>query len=628
MTKRSFYPKQSLVAAAVLSALLALSACHKDVIQPEGGGAGEPRANTYITVSLNIGTMSAAPRAALRAEDTEHHNAHTKEPEWKGRDRIDKVILYLFDDENSPATVKTFAGAEVPEIDATGKMTLKPWKTTIGSKTIYAIINPSAEIEAALTQANTGLQAFDTAYRADYDFLVSDKAEFQSFWDGEANAKFRTAFNNSSISDSGQDIESYLFRHGMVKPSIAFTYPKLDREGSAISDEATGEMFFEDVILMTGEPVTKNILPNVTEAMASAGQNTLSLVLRRAVAQAVVTLNGVKFYNAEEGTGYSDRNQSLAIGSDGTMLHHLRWTVQQYEAKSYLSAQGTTATDTRSPKYDFISKDPQSYDSGYYHLPSDVTATEVDKWYDVPAYSPYIDGETGLYKSYTKESLAEELATPSLYAAWSDAKNSPTFYTSPRFITETTHAYNEASYRKGNTAYYVVAGILVPGESRMGKAQTVTDPDYSEKGTTLYYGIADGLYYTDYATAYRANNAGAEPTTTPTDGKAAAKLQDNLITYVDGFCYYIAWVNPDTSDAKSWKMSPVVRNNFYHMNINGFSRPGYSGIPLLPGGDHPLTPDPDDPVPGPDEPLKDSETHMAATVTVRGWGVHAYEITF
>lgn len=622
------------LSAIALVAIMSMTGCQKRDIELNDRG-NDPLANTYITVSLNIGTMSSAPRAALRGEDVEHHNKHTTEPEWKGRDKINKLIIYLFDDENAPAKVQNFEGNNVPQPDQHGKVTLKPWKTTEGEKTVFAIINPSAAIESALTAANTSLTTFKAAYEKDYDFLVRDQNEAKAYWDSPANAAVKVAWDASaygSNTEAADRVKGYLFRYGMVKPEIAFSQVKLGAQGEAVMDEQ-GEPEFSDVIMMTGTPVSKNILPNVSEAQATAGTNTLSLVLRRVVAQAVVTLNGQTFYyDVNTDMGFKNREASLSIGNDGAKLHRLRWTVQQFEQKSYLSSKGNMAQNTQSTKYNFISNASQSYDtSGYYYLPMDQVANEVEKWLDVPSF--YHDVTTDNLVAFTKETSPAVLANPTLYSGWSDPKNEPYFFTAPHFITETTHPYDEASYRKGNTAYFVVAGILEPGVGQMGVGQTVTAPNYNYitnkvTASTLYYGLADGKYYTDYATAYKANNGGVAPTTVPTTAAEAKKLKDNLVTYVDGYCYYVAWVNPDTNDSKTWKTSPVVRNNFYHMNIAGFTKPGYSGIPLIPGGDHPLTPDPDDPVPGPDEPLKDAETHMAATVTVQGWGVHAYEVTF
>lgn len=70
---------------------------------------------------------------------------------------------------------------------------------------------------------------------------------------------------------------------------------------------------------------------------------------------------------------------------------------------------------------------------------------------------------------------------------------------------------------------------------------------------------------------------------------------------------YYAWLNPNTGDPSNSYASPVLRNNIYHMHINGFTRMGLSAIPFVPEMPHnspyrflntPL--DPDEQVPAPD----------------------------
>ena len=45
---------------------------------------------------------------------------------------------------------------------------------------------------------------------------------------------------------------------------------------------------------------------------------------------------------------------------------------------------------------------------------------------------------------------------------------------------------------------------------------------------------------------------------------------------------YYAWLNPNTQDSSNTYASPVLRNNIYHMHINGFTRMGLSAIPFVP----------------------------------------------
>lgn len=96
---------------------------------------------------------------------------------------------------------------------------------------------------------------------------------------------------------------------------------------------------------------------------------------------------------------------------------------------------------------------------------------------------------------------------------------------------------------------------------------------------------------------------------------------------------YYAWVNPNTTNNRTWYSSPVLRNNIYHMHITGFTKMGLSGIPFV------KTPndkrftylhniDPDEKVPSNDEYLPIQDPYMNVKVTNVGWGIHSYKKQF
>ena len=94
---------------------------------------------------------------------------------------------------------------------------------------------------------------------------------------------------------------------------------------------------------------------------------------------------------------------------------------------------------------------------------------------------------------------------------------------------------------------------------------------------------------------------------------------------------YYAWLNPNTQDSSNTYASPVLRNNIYHMHINGFTRMGLSAIPFVPREPE-ESPyyflhgafDPDEKVPAAGAPLNaTSSTGQPASITAR-----SYTITF
>lgn len=96
---------------------------------------------------------------------------------------------------------------------------------------------------------------------------------------------------------------------------------------------------------------------------------------------------------------------------------------------------------------------------------------------------------------------------------------------------------------------------------------------------------------------------------------------------------YYAWVNPNTTDNRTWYSSPVLRNNIYHMHITGFSKMGLSGIPFVKKPDDPRFSflhniDPDEKVPSNNEYLPIQNPYMNVQVTNVGWGIHSYKKQF
>lgn len=112
------------------------------------------------------------------------------------------------------------------------------------------------------------------------------------------------------------------------------------------------------------------------------------------------------------------------------------------------------------------------------------------------------------------------------------------------------------------------------------------------------------------------------------DGKIGDYMQNTRLLMV-----YYAWVNPNTTDNRTWYSSPVLRNNIYHMHITGFSKMGLSGIPFV---KRPTDPrftylhniDPDEKVPSTKEYLPIESPYMGVQVNNVGWGIHSFKKQF
>lgn len=138
--------------------------------------------------------------------------------------------------------------------------------------------------------------------------------------------------------------------------------------------------------------------------------------------------------------------------------------------------------------------------------------------------------------------------------------------------------------------------------------------DYTTKPTTK-----DKVVNYEIMTRYRGVNI---------DGKPGDYMQNTRLLMV-----YYAWVNPNTTNNRTWYSSPVLRNNIYHMHITGFSKMGLSGIPFVKKPNDPRFTylhniDPDEKVPSNDEHLPIQDPYMNVKVTNVGWGIHSYKKQF
>ena len=339
-----------------------------------------------------------------------------------------------------------------------------------------------------------------------------------------------------------------------------------------------------DIIAMSCvEPMPLTVNPGVSKSDAEAGtDNRADLTVRRLVAQAAVTTSADKF--------------EVKDASDNTLItfNDLKWDVMQYEQSTYLmpqpTAAGADATRVefcKTPSFEFI-----------------PTATN----YTTDAGTKYA------YRAFDGTEVSTLAAT-----ANDAAKIAAIVATPMRFITETTHLKGGklatdggsapfTGYRKGNTTYVIISAKITPSGTAWATGEE------AKSGDDLFYGVQDKKFYKDEAVA-KANN---EPSTAFTDGR------DNVIKYTGGLCYYVAWLNPDNVGDPT--VSPIIRNNIYHLNIKLIKSLGYSGNPLNPNGDNPQ--DPDDKTPKPEETLYPVNTYMAVTVTIINWGVHSHDIEF
>ncbi|WP_315561292.1 Mfa1 family fimbria major subunit [Porphyromonas endodontalis] len=208
--KQKFLSKWIFAGAALV---LGLTACNN---KNEDDLAREKGYDTYSTISLSL---PASPRAG----DDDYNKVDT----YEGIDHIKSLTLYMID--NADLTAKPeaqhFLESSLHLDGATGKVTMAPFRTKSGNKTVYAVINITDAIKNVLDAANNATD-FKTAYEDAYE-----------------------AFGANPIAqlESGKD-----------------------------------------VIVMSGKPVTQEIKPNVS-ALNAPAINNVPITLSRAAARVSVT---------------------------------------------------------------------------------------------------------------------------------------------------------------------------------------------------------------------------------------------------------------------------------------------------------------------------------------------------
>lgn len=232
---------KSLLLAGSAALLVALTGCQQRDLN--GGNTPAPEGTTYMSVSIR----NLIPEVNRPRTITEDQSFNGK-GEWAGRDKIQRVKVYIIDEENGTITSqivepKTGSDHSVVNTASDSKISdFKAWKTTPGNKTIYALIN-----------------GVGTQYETDLDAATA--------------ATFATEYAKVVTMTTETGIEP--------------TYGKLD----------TGK----DLLVMTGAPAKLNVLRGVTKEQAEGGQNKASIEVRRGLAQAVVTQEKDKTFDIKIG---------------------------------------------------------------------------------------------------------------------------------------------------------------------------------------------------------------------------------------------------------------------------------------------------------------------------------------
>ena len=583
--------KQFFVAAMAVALGAGLTACSSDNLDVKNPTEVNQKASTYMSVSFAMPT-GAGTRGLVSDDGQGKDNPDFKHVgKWEGQDKIEKVIVYVFNTTTNVLEKKqSYQGTQLAfnQKDANGNAVITPnsaFKVTPGNKKVYVVVNPTSSTESLLTvtEGTTTLASFQTAYES-------------------SNLTFAKPSFRNSVYTSGDETK-------------AGEIARVDRTGAKP----------QDVILMTGESAEKNIEDNVSATQAVSGlKNRASLNVQRAVARVLVTTKAASY--DVKGINPNNRADNNFVAAK---IKNLTYVVAQGESKMFFQQKKQDPLNTHGAAYTTPAFDVKNGDNGYWTQAGIDDYIKVGKNYD---YS-------GLWKNTTTYANIQGITVPTRAAFNTNPadefgllKTDLEASLNGEFVLPTLHKFvagdrKTTGYRKGNTAYILVRGTMVP--------QTYVKSDGSISNTPLAEGVdywlgANGLFYESDVNIQ-------DPTKGGGPNQTAQK-------FLKGKVLYFLWLNPD--DVKKAVNSPVIRNNIYHVQISAIGKIGANWNPLVPfpdptpnPGENPINPNPNNPDPRPDnplepvtppvdprDPLSELETWMSVDVTILPWQVHSYEV--
>lgn len=604
--------KQFFAAAMVLALGAGFTACSSDELNTKGGVERIEKGTTYMSVSFALST-GMSTRAAADGQDKDNPDFNHV-GKWEGQDKINKVLVYVFDAADKLEVKQEYNGTDLAftqDNNGSGKAVVTPnsaFKVLPGQKTVYVVLNPTNAAETLLpaTVGTTTLAQFKAKY---------ESAEF--------------AFAKSTR------------RGDNTNPSTSYVTTDETRAGEIAKVEGTGTSA-SDVILMTGEAASENIIDEVSATQAVSGQkNRVKLEVQRAVARVLVTTEkesyeivGVNPQNPEE--------QNFKVAT----ISELTYVVAQGEAKFFFK-QNKLATEANGSMFTTPAFNVVNSDDAYWSTTGLTNYATVGENYD---YS-------GLWKNTANYPNIKGVKVPKRAAFNSTPQTELGLVTEDlrdgldgEFVLPTLHKYvgkdldnarKNTGYRKGNTAYILVRGLLKPNVYIKADGSISTTAVTEAKD---WYLGANGFFYEDA-------NCVQNPALKGVKGQTAQKFEKGKVLY-------FLWLNPD--DVSKAVNSPVIRNNIYHVQIAGVGKIGANWNPLIPfdpndpsfpghpggGGTDPNDPsnptfpknpnnpdprpdnpyEPKDPPVDPKDPLSFKETWMAVHVSILPWQVHSYKV--
>lgn len=587
--------KQFFVAAMAVALGAGLTACSSDNLDVKNPTEVNQKASTYMSVSFEL-PAARGTRAANDGQGQASPEFNNKGV-WNGQDKIEKIEVYVFkaagataNDADALEITKTFNETDLAftQNPATGSPYVnskKAFKVEKGLKTVFVVINPTANSTALLASATT-LGAFKTAYES---------------------ANMTMANPTTLTADMSGD------------QTRADEVARVENKGTATA---------KDVILMTGPSTTKLIEDGVSEAVAVSGQrNRAVLTVQRAAARVLVT---------------SKQDSYDIKGVDPANLSNTNFVAATVSKFTYAVAQGEN-------KFFFVQKvnANAAADKAAFTTPAYSVVNANGDFWDPTQMRDYatVGGNydySGLWKNTAgyaqyKGLKVEALANNTL----NDINNQLASKLQSEFVLPTLHKYDEdravTGYRKGNTSYIIIRALLTPKkfvDNNGNLSETTSDIE----GKDFYLG-ANGVYFLN-------KDHVQDPAHYGVVGQTAQKFVQGKVIYfawlnpddvakavnspvIRNNVYHVQIKNV-AGVGSNW--NPLIP---FDPNDPSFPAPGTPydpNNPTYPKNPNNPDPRPDNPLEpiappvDPKDPLTFKETWMSVSVAILPWQVHSYEI--
>ena len=588
--------KQFFVAAMAVALGAGLTACSSDNLDVKNPTEVNQKASTYMSVSFEF-PAATGTRAANDGQNTTNPEFNNKGV-WNGQDKIEEVQVFVFKATGAAATdadvlehtqLYTTADLAFTQNPATGSPYVnskKAFKVEKGLKTVFVVLNPTANSKALLAAATTDLGTFKAAYESSNMTMANP-----------------TTLTTDMVGDKTRADE----------------VARVENKGQATA---------KDVILMTGPSTTKVIEDGVSEAVAVSGQkNRAALTVQRAAARVLVT---------------SKQDSYDIKGVDPADFSNTNFVAATVSKFTYAVAQGEN-------KFFFVQKaNPNpSADKAAYTTPAYGVVNANGDFWDPTQMRDYatVGGNydySGLWKNTAgyaqyKGLKVEALANNTL----NDINTQLASKLQSEFVLPTLHKYDEdravTGYRKGNTSYIIIRALLTP-KKFVDNSGNLSETTSDIEGKDFYLG-ANGVYFLNKAHVQDPAHYGVV-------GQTAQKFVQGKVIYfawlnpddvakavnspvIRNNVYHVQIKNV-AGVGSNW--NPLIP---FDPNDPSFPAPGTPydpNNPTYPKNPNNPDPRPDNPLEpiappvDPKDPLTFKETWMSVSVAILPWQVHSYEI--